>query len=123
MLLSRAVRPVANSKHPVKHGLNVENCEDHMSRYDAVLHCYHVLFGLLCRCIDALRQLESAESRAHPAVGLLAMQAFLAAGNVQQAEMEAAGGGTALRGAVSLCQYVVALGRSTELDMWLWHEA
>lgn len=45
------------------------------------------------RCIDALRQLESAESRAHPAVGLLAMQAFLAAGNVQQAEMEAAGAG------------------------------
>lgn len=47
--------------------------------------------ALLCRCIDALRQLETAESRTHPAVGLLAMQAFLAAGNVQQAEMEAAG--------------------------------
>lgn len=45
-----------------------------------------------CRCIDALRQLETAEGWAHPAVGLLALQAFLAAGDTQQAEVEAAGG-------------------------------
>jgi hypothetical protein len=45
----------------------------------------------VCRCIDALRQLETPEGWAHPAVGLLALQAFLATGNAQQAEVEAAG--------------------------------
>jgi hypothetical protein len=44
------------------------------------------------RCIDALRQLETPEGWAHPAVGLLALQAFLATGDAQQAETEAAGG-------------------------------
>lgn len=46
-----------------------------------------------CRCIDALRQLETPESWSQPAVALLALQAFLAAGNAQQAEVEAAGDG------------------------------
>lgn len=43
------------------------------------------------RCIDALRQLETAEGWSHPAVGLLALQAFFATGNTQQVEVEAAG--------------------------------
>lgn len=47
---------------------------------------------LLFRCIDALRQLETPESWSHPAVALMAMQAFLATHNTQQAETEAAGG-------------------------------
>lgn len=44
-----------------------------------------------CRCIDALRQLETPEGWSQPAVALLALQAFLATGNAQQAEVEAAG--------------------------------
>lgn len=49
----------------------------------------HTVFG--DRCVDALRQLETAEGWSHPAVGLLALQAFFATGNTQQVEVEAAG--------------------------------
>jgi hypothetical protein len=51
---------------------------------DVCATCFH-------RCIDALRQLETPEGWSHPAVGLLALQAFLASGNAQQAETEASG--------------------------------
>lgn len=51
----------------------------------------HVCATCIHRCIDALRQLETLEGWSHPAVGLLALQAFLASGNAQQAETEASG--------------------------------
>jgi hypothetical protein len=42
------------------------------------------------KCCEALRQLET-EQAAHPAVALLAFQAFMAQGSLEQAEKEATG--------------------------------
>lgn len=49
---------------------------------------------LPCRCVDALRQLETRQGLSHPCVALMAFEAHMAAGQAQQAGSEAAGGST-----------------------------
>jgi hypothetical protein len=54
-------------------------------------HLLHLRDPAAClKCCEALRQLET-EQAAHPAVALLAFQAFRAQGSLEQAEKEATG--------------------------------
>jgi hypothetical protein len=54
-------------------------------------HLLHLRDAAAClKCCEALRQLET-EQAAHPAVALLAFQAFMAQGSLEQAEKEATG--------------------------------
>lgn len=54
-------------------------------------HLLHLRDAAAClKCCEALRQLETPQA-AHPAVALLAFQAFMAQGSLEQAEQEATG--------------------------------
>jgi hypothetical protein len=54
-------------------------------------HLLHLRDAAAClKCCEALRQLET-EQAGHPAVALLAFQAFMAQGSLEHAEKEATG--------------------------------